>query len=140
MFKKAGELCVLCGVQIAVIAKSPGNKFFSFGHPSVDAVVDQYLAGDPPPPTFPGMSTTGATRRRVRSWRRRERRRPPLRKRTRWSTAAGGGFWWEAAIDGLGLEELEQFQASLTELKENLNARETALLTGDENFLPLSNL
>ncbi|XP_057972692.1 agamous-like MADS-box protein AGL61 [Malania oleifera] len=45
LFKKAAELCILCGAEIAVIVTSPGNKFFSFGHPSVDAVVNRYTTG-----------------------------------------------------------------------------------------------
>ncbi|XP_057978510.1 agamous-like MADS-box protein AGL62 [Malania oleifera] len=145
MFKKAGELCVLCGVQIAVIVKSPGNNFFSFGHPSVDAIVDQYLAGGPPPGSAAAHHTTDEYNRSYAAAFKEieeERKKAPAVEEAKAAVySGGGGFWWEAAIDGMGLEELEQFQASLTELKENLNARaRAALSTGDENFLPLPNL
>uniref|UniRef100_A0A803LGR3 MADS-box domain-containing protein n=1 Tax=Chenopodium quinoa TaxID=63459 RepID=A0A803LGR3_CHEQI len=43
LFKKASELCTLCDAQVAVIVFSPGKKVFSFGHPSVDAVINRYL-------------------------------------------------------------------------------------------------
>ncbi|KAL9683113.1 hypothetical protein QQ045_014929 [Rhodiola kirilowii] len=51
LFKKANEICTLCGAECAVVVFSPAGKVFSFGHPSVDTVVDQYLNGnlDPVP-------------------------------------------------------------------------------------------
>ncbi|KAF4388526.1 hypothetical protein F8388_012503 [Cannabis sativa] len=39
LFKKAGELSLLCGSKVAVIVFSPTGKLFCFGHPSVDDVV-----------------------------------------------------------------------------------------------------
>lgn len=43
LFKKASELSILCGVNISVIVFSPGGKAFSFGHPSVESVVNRYI-------------------------------------------------------------------------------------------------
>ncbi|XP_054778090.1 agamous-like MADS-box protein AGL61 [Prosopis cineraria] len=43
LFKKASELCTLCGVEIAIIVFSPANKAFSFGHPGVESIIDRYL-------------------------------------------------------------------------------------------------
>jgi hypothetical protein len=45
--KKASELCALTGAKVAVIVYSPAGKPYSFGHPSVSAVVDRYLDHDP---------------------------------------------------------------------------------------------
>ncbi|KAK4783371.1 hypothetical protein SAY86_007745 [Trapa natans] len=45
LFKKASELCILCGTQIAIIVFSPVHKIFSFGHPSIEAVINRYLQG-----------------------------------------------------------------------------------------------
>ena len=42
LFKKASELATLCESEIAIIAFSPGGKAFSFGHPSVEAVINRY--------------------------------------------------------------------------------------------------
>ncbi|KAF7143989.1 hypothetical protein RHSIM_Rhsim05G0093400 [Rhododendron simsii] len=50
LFKKASELCTLCGAEIAIVVFSPGKKAFSFGHPSVGAIVDRFLSRTPPPP------------------------------------------------------------------------------------------
>ncbi|XP_031126965.1 agamous-like MADS-box protein AGL62 [Ipomoea triloba] len=46
LFKKASELSTLCGVDVGIIVFSPGKKVFSFGHPSVEAVVERFLGGD----------------------------------------------------------------------------------------------
>ncbi|XP_062079366.1 uncharacterized protein LOC133783744 [Humulus lupulus] len=43
LFKKASELCTLCGAELAIIVFSPGRKVFSFGHPSVELVIDRFL-------------------------------------------------------------------------------------------------
>lgn len=50
LFKKVSELCTLCGAEIAIIVFSPGRKVFSFGHPSVESVLDRFLHNNPPPP------------------------------------------------------------------------------------------
>ncbi|KAG2321326.1 hypothetical protein Bca52824_014539 [Brassica carinata] len=42
LFKKASELCTLCGVEVAIIVFSPAKKPFSFGHPNVYSVLDRY--------------------------------------------------------------------------------------------------
>ncbi|KAK9286442.1 hypothetical protein L1049_014839 [Liquidambar formosana] len=43
LFKKASELCTLCGVEIGIIVFSPAGKAFSFGHPNVESIVDRFL-------------------------------------------------------------------------------------------------
>ncbi|XVE51597.1 hypothetical protein DITRI_Ditri02bG0054400 [Diplodiscus trichospermus] len=43
MFKKADELAILCGAQVATIVFSPGGKPYSFGHPCVEAVAQRFL-------------------------------------------------------------------------------------------------
>lgn len=48
LFKKASELCTLCGADVAIIVFSPGKKVFSFGHPCVETVVDRFLTRNPP--------------------------------------------------------------------------------------------
>ncbi|KAG6530023.1 agamous-like MADS-box protein AGL62 [Zingiber officinale] len=50
VFKKAAELSVLCGAEIAVLAFSPSGKPFFFGHPSVDSVLAHFFSAWPAPP------------------------------------------------------------------------------------------
>ncbi|GAU10231.1 hypothetical protein TSUD_423260 [Trifolium subterraneum] len=47
LFKKASELCTLCGVDVALVVFSPSGKTFSYGHPNVDTVIDRYLSQVP---------------------------------------------------------------------------------------------
>jgi hypothetical protein len=49
LFKKANELSILCGAEVAIVMFSPGNKPYSFGHPGVDVVAAKYLQQDPEP-------------------------------------------------------------------------------------------
>ncbi|GAB4838367.1 hypothetical protein Ancab_027901 [Ancistrocladus abbreviatus] len=44
LFKKACELCALCGIEILIIVFSPAKKVFSFGHPDVDSLVDRFFS------------------------------------------------------------------------------------------------
>jgi len=48
IFKKASELCTLCGADAALVVFSPSGKVFSFGHPNLDTVIDRYLSLVPP--------------------------------------------------------------------------------------------
>ncbi|XP_057443970.1 agamous-like MADS-box protein AGL62 [Lotus japonicus] len=43
LFQKANELCTLSGAEMALIVTSPSQNVFSFGHPSVETVIDKYL-------------------------------------------------------------------------------------------------
>lgn len=42
LFKKASELNTLCGADIAIVVFSPGGKVYSFGHPSVEIVLNRF--------------------------------------------------------------------------------------------------
>ncbi|XP_049392417.1 agamous-like MADS-box protein AGL62 [Solanum stenotomum] len=50
LFKKACELCTLCGAEIAIVLFSSDGKVFSFGHLSVDTLVERFLGRNLPPP------------------------------------------------------------------------------------------
>ncbi|KAM3240319.1 hypothetical protein ACQJBY_053790 [Aegilops geniculata] len=47
LVKKAFELSVLCGAQVALIVFSPAGKPYTYGHTSVDAVLDRFLLSSP---------------------------------------------------------------------------------------------
>ncbi|KAL8468450.1 hypothetical protein ACS0TY_031605 [Phlomoides rotata] len=49
LFKKATELSILCGAQIALIIFSFGGRAYSFGHPDVDSVLGHFRNRDPFP-------------------------------------------------------------------------------------------
>ncbi|KAL1534572.1 hypothetical protein AAHA92_30738 [Salvia divinorum] len=42
LFRKASELTVVCGVEVAILVKSPADKLHSFGHPpDVEALISR---------------------------------------------------------------------------------------------------
>lgn len=49
LFKKASDLSTLCGADIGIVAFSPTNKAYSFGHPSVGSIIDRYMDGQNDP-------------------------------------------------------------------------------------------
>lgn len=63
LFKKASELCTLCGAEVAIIVFSPGQKVYSFGHPNVNVVMDRFLNFNPPRPHHHNNMQPNETRR-----------------------------------------------------------------------------
>ncbi|KAG5581259.1 hypothetical protein H5410_051886 [Solanum commersonii] len=47
LFRKASELCTLCGVEIAIIVFSPARKAYSFGNANVESIIDRFLSRTP---------------------------------------------------------------------------------------------
>jgi hypothetical protein len=61
LFKKANELSILCGAEVAIVMFSPGNKPYSFGHPEVDVVAAKYLQPDAEPSDLEGDPSSDAS-------------------------------------------------------------------------------
>ncbi|KAF8019095.1 hypothetical protein BT93_H3848 [Corymbia citriodora subsp. variegata] len=129
LFKKASELCTLCGVDIGIIVFSPASKVFSFGHPEVEFIIDRFLAQDPAPPESGECRLIEAHRNanlrdlngiltQVLEELEAERKRGEALDEMRRESQRQ--CWWEAPIDELGLCELEQLGGSMEELKKNV--------------------
>ena len=41
----------MCGANVAIVAFSPSNKVYAYGHPSVELIVDKFVEKNPPPDT-----------------------------------------------------------------------------------------
>ncbi|XP_021911064.1 agamous-like MADS-box protein AGL62 [Carica papaya] len=54
--KKASEWSTLRGLDIAIIIFSPSKKAFSFGHPCVEKVIEDFICGNPPRDTSRAMT------------------------------------------------------------------------------------
>ncbi|KAF8404800.1 hypothetical protein HHK36_009689 [Tetracentron sinense] len=127
LFKKASELCILCGAEIAIIVFSPAGKAFSFGHPSVDSVVDRFLTRNSALPDHTnapslvdarhGASVCMEVFNQLEDEKKREARLKQSKK------VSNAQFWWEAPMDNLSLNELEQLMVSIEELKKNVVKR-----------------
>ncbi|KAK3012001.1 hypothetical protein RJ639_011259 [Escallonia herrerae] len=128
LFKKASELCTLCGADIAIIVFSPGKKVFSFGHPCVDSVVDRFLTRNPPSSSGTLQLVEAHRNASVRELnvhltellnqlegeKKRGEELAKMRK------ASQDRCWWEAPIEKLGLQELEQLKVAMEELNKNV--------------------
>ncbi|KAK1369506.1 agamous-like MADS-box protein AGL62 [Heracleum sosnowskyi] len=132
LFKKASELCVLTGAEAAVIVQSPGNRVYAFGHPSVDSVVDKYVAGSSSmPEQKPAINEVDVNSACVidkfnqeyieitKKIEEEKRKNVDVVKKE----TDDGPFWWEQPIKDLGEEELEEYIASMEVLRNKVIAR-----------------
>ncbi|XP_010539166.1 PREDICTED: agamous-like MADS-box protein AGL61 [Tarenaya hassleriana] len=100
LFKKAAELSVLCDTKIAIITFSRCGRIYTFG--DVETLTERYLHG--------------------------EKKIVPARL----GEYSGGGDayveaeeqrWWEMPVENVAAEEMEEYLAAMTELRENVRGR-----------------
>nr|XP_028955714.1 agamous-like MADS-box protein AGL61 [Malus domestica] len=120
LFRKATDLCCLTGATLAVIAFSPGNKPFLFGHPSAESVIDRFLAeqarcaSDDRKEEVLESGSAGVEHKNLESSREEEK------EGGQGMDEENGNFWWEEPIDeGLELPELKKYKSLLERLREN---------------------
>ncbi|XP_074587702.1 agamous-like MADS-box protein AGL61 [Curcuma longa] len=155
LFKKASELSILCGAEIGVVVFSPAGKVFSFGHPSVDAVVDRFLVGNPrrTRPTCGGGGAGLDSHREaaVRELNRKcmelndmaeaeKKKRHALEKEMKKEKEGEAGRWFwddddddDDGVERLGMEELQELERRLVELRSYVARRADQLL--QESFV-----
>ncbi|KAI4298284.1 hypothetical protein L6164_031861 [Bauhinia variegata] len=129
LFKKASELCTLCGVEIAIIVFSPADKAFSFGHPEVESIIDRFLTRNSPLDSVADHQLVEAHRNanirdlnaqltqlvnQLETERKRGEELDQVRR------VRQRECWWESPIEELGLNELQQLKFSMEELKNNV--------------------
>ncbi|XP_062013266.1 agamous-like MADS-box protein AGL61 [Rosa rugosa] len=131
LFKKASELCTLCGVEIVIIVFSPANKPFSFGHPSVESLISRFL-------TPSHLSVSSSTQHpqycrevsvehklnmqltQTQGHLEAEKQRGEALDKLSEDSERSSHCWWENSIEELGLDELQTLKAALEELKKNV--------------------
>ncbi|KAL0384345.1 UNVERIFIED_CONTAM: Agamous-like MADS-box protein [Sesamum radiatum] len=144
LFKKASELCTLCGVEIAIIVFSPAGKVFSFGHPNVESIIDRFLGPEHGPQLHDPFHLVEAQRNasvrelnlqlgqilnEVEVERKRGENLDNMRKTNETH------YWWEAPVSKLGLEELEQLRDAMEELKKNVVQHANKLMNPSSMFV-----
>ena len=108
LFKKASELCTLCGAEVAIVTFSGAGKLFTFGHPTAESVIRRYLNSS----SSSSSSSSSMEGKEVITHVEAERKMPSS------SNVIGGGFWWDEPIDeNLGLAGLEQLKSALEGLR-----------------------
>ncbi|VAH70388.1 unnamed protein product [Triticum turgidum subsp. durum] len=143
LFKKASELAVLCGAEVAAVVFSPAGKAFSFGHPSVEAILDRFV---PSAAQHPGAVVAGAglgaagdrnlaelnrqygeLRTQLEAEKARKERAEEAMAKER---AAGNqmAVWLDADLRDMGEEELMAFAAALVEVQAAVSERANQVL------------
>ncbi|KAI3983711.1 hypothetical protein MKX01_001115 [Papaver californicum] len=155
LFRKASELSVLCGTEIAVIVFSPAGKAYSFGNPQVDSTVSRFLNSHDNNHQLsvvrPDIHRHGFSVHEQQQQQQQymkvvnqldvEKKRgvlvQKLKKLNTTSTTnendVGNSdkFWWDIPIDGLSLNELEQMKSAVEELKKTVAKRiEESVMNG----------
>ncbi|XP_057764233.1 MADS-box transcription factor 23-like [Salvia miltiorrhiza] len=120
LFRKASELAVLCGAEVAILVQSPADKLFAFGHPSVGALIDR-VSPSPAAAGPPQIALRRADDGRIKceeavKMLEMERRRAAEKEIT-------GGFWWERPHEGMELHELEEFLKALEDFGDKVAER-----------------
>ena len=132
LFKKASELAILCGVEVAAITFSPAGKAFSFGHPSVEAILERFA------PTGAGGGGGGAgednrqlaelnrqyaeLREQLDAEKARKERAEAAMAKER-AADSPVAAWLDADVRDMGEEELMAFAAALAEVQAAVAAR-----------------
>ncbi|XP_050210088.1 agamous-like MADS-box protein AGL61 [Mercurialis annua] len=142
LFKKASELCTLCGVEIAILVFSPANKVFSFGHPEVDLILDRFHARHPLPNSGSRHLIEAHRNANVRELNSQlthilnqledEKKKGELLDQIKKTSQSM--CWWESPIDKLGSQELEELRYALEELKKNVAKQVNKLLFDSSQF------
>ncbi|CAJ1977305.1 unnamed protein product [Sphenostylis stenocarpa] len=125
LFKKASELCTLCGAEVALVVFSPGEKVFSFGHPNVEAVIDRYLARAPPHDLGTMQFIEAHRLAHVRELNAQltqinaqlEAVRQRGEELNGMKKDAQAQMWWAQSIEKMSPAQLEQYKTALEDLK-----------------------
>ncbi|KAJ9185604.1 hypothetical protein P3X46_005216 [Hevea brasiliensis] len=144
LFKKASELCTLCGVEIAIIVFSPANKAFSFGHPEVESILERFLARNPPPTSGAHQIIEAHRNANVRELNAQlthilnqlEQERKQAEEFKQITKSSQSHCWWEAPVHDLGLHELETLRDALEELKKSVTKQANKILVEPKNSSP----
>ncbi|ESQ44774.1 hypothetical protein EUTSA_v10003338mg [Eutrema salsugineum] len=127
LFKKASELCTLCGAEIAIIVFSPAKKPFSFGHPSVESVLDRYMSRN-------NMSLAHTQQRnpaascelnmrltQILSELEEEKKKGQAMEEMRRENARRSmNNWWEGPVEEMNMVQLQEMKHALEELRKTV--------------------
>lgn len=130
LFKKATELSVLCGTQIALIIFSLGGRAFSFGHPNVDSVLGRFCNRnlDPnPQDSAHGMRIRALMMQQLKEEydQKKEKLEAEKRKGKALEAALEKSPWYisEERMGQLDFNQLQEMKQKMEEFRDNLQRR-----------------
>ncbi|XP_051206680.1 agamous-like MADS-box protein AGL61 [Lolium perenne] len=138
LFKKASELAILCGAEVAAVVFSPAGKAFSFGHPSVEAILERFAptgaaaaagggGGEDSRQLAELNRQVGELSAQLDAQKARKERAEAAMAKER-SAASPVTAWLEADVRDMGEEELMAFAAALAEVQDAVAARANQVL------------
>ena len=124
IFKKANELAILCGIEIAIIVYSPIGKAFTFGSPNIDFVLDKYQkipVNIDNEKVLKVLKSEKQYNHVLRELEAEKKLSEELkRKETKNDQYKPGEFWWKRDIENLNLAQLIMFSGELKTFKQNI--------------------
>ncbi|KAL0741148.1 hypothetical protein Bca4012_082661 [Brassica carinata] len=126
LFKKASELCTLCGAEVGIIVYSPAKKPFSFGHPSVESVLDRYLSRNnlsiaqeqKPQGNTAASGVLNMELTQIVSQLEEEKKKGQAMAEMRKANAVRWSMtnWWERPVEEMNMVQLQEMKSALVEL------------------------
>ncbi|XP_049392641.1 agamous-like MADS-box protein AGL62 [Solanum stenotomum] len=130
LFKKASELCTLCGAEVVIVVFSLGDKgVFSFGHPSVNTLVERLLGRNLPPPNKDVRNQQIVARReagirelntKLMNLKGGLQKEKKFGESLRQIRKRANGLWWEFPMEELNLFQLQHLNKALEMLKQKV--------------------
>ncbi|KAK1300505.1 Agamous-like MADS-box protein AGL62 [Acorus calamus] len=140
LFKKASELCILCGADVAIVVFSPAGKAYSFGHPSVESVAERFLRRSAPNQNRaqahqaqqahrgPLLGELNQQYTELMSLAEAKKKRGEDLKAAAKARRATCQYWFDGPVEELGLQELERFAMGINEVRNQVTRRADELL------------
>ncbi|KAL6500731.1 hypothetical protein OROHE_025528 [Orobanche hederae] len=129
LFRKASELSVLCGADIAILVQSPADKIFAFGNPSVEALIGRFQGGVE---IASSASSCWQIAEQVECRRKYEEalRRLEMEKMISVKRDVGSDeLWWCKPCEGMDLQELEEFAEALELLRHDVRQKVESVMS-----------
>jgi hypothetical protein len=131
LIKKASELSILCGSEVGVIVFSQAGKAFSFGHPSIDYVIDKTLSGESSD-SDSGSAVTDAASQKVQQVQVLQQQQKQVTQllsseRELQHRLLSCPFWWQKPVTNYRVQDLHYTLQRLDELYELLLNRAAVL-------------
>lgn len=129
IYKKASELRILCGVEVAFFVFSPSGKPYTFATSSIHSVMDMFINRPLPPSNDTNHLLEARQSFRINELRNQynalvarleagKEQVVTLKRMTRARQVKG---WWEENIDELSLSELEQMEKSIGDCQKEIS-------------------
>ncbi|CAI9762569.1 unnamed protein product [Fraxinus pennsylvanica] len=124
LFKKAKDLCTKCEAEATVITVSKAGNIFAFGHPAVDPVVNRYLSNGN------GDERVHGGNWMVVAMEDEEMQLLSKAERKIQKVMGKGRQEWNLAIGDLEINELDEMEAVIEDIKRIAAARAVEIVAG----------